>query len=120
MKVKQRILKLKMILLRAINLDEFREFLVLNNASKEDLNMKQDFLFDVHKNTIWVDSEVGLKRYNIYRIADSDRSVYSGIVLMLKIWFFNKDFQENPNDIGKYYCINPGVRNVKIGYISKK
>ncbi|MBS3134549.1 hypothetical protein J4214_04940 [Candidatus Woesearchaeota archaeon] len=109
-----------MILLRAINLDEFREFLVLNNVGIENLNMKQDFLFNVYKNTIWVDNEVGLKRYNIYRIADSDRSVYSGIVLGLKIGFFNKDFQENPNDIGKYYCINPGVKDVKIAYIPKK
>ena len=104
-----------MLLLRAINPKEMKEFLNLNNLrNPKEISDKKEYLFRIHKDTIWVDNRVGVKRWNVFDIAKSNPRAYSGIVLEIKIWRVSRKFKENPGDPGKYYCTETHVRNVNV------
>ncbi|MEK6846253.1 MAG: hypothetical protein AABY26_05815 [Nanoarchaeota archaeon] len=52
--------------------------------------------------TIWADA-LGQKSWSLRNIAENEKSK-SGVIVEIKVSNWNHDFEENPNNPGKFYC----------------
>ena len=89
------------------------ELLVHNHLkSKAQLLPRQKYLFFVHVDTIWVDT-LGGKSWNLNGIAKNEKSK-SGVIVEIKVSSWNHDFEENPNNQGKFYCHKTQLLGCKV------
>jgi len=99
---------------RAINRSELNQLLELNGIELEDLK-KGVYNFVIHVNTLWVD---GRSEYDISAIATNERNK-CGVVLRMLV-SRPKKFLENPNNPGKFECVQTHTRRVNLFIINKE